>query len=120
MTEKQAKPRRGEIWYVRFDPTVGSEIQKTRPAVIVNEDAIGRTNMRIVVPVTGWKSEYEFFPWVIRLPASKKRGLSKASAADASQVKAVSVKRFTAKAGLVRAAELSEIVAAIALCVGYE
>lgn len=40
---------RGEVWWVEFDPAVGSEIQKTRPAVIVSNDAANRNLGRVVV-----------------------------------------------------------------------
>jgi mRNA interferase MazF len=44
--------RRGEIWLINLDPTIGAEIRKTRPAVIVNDDAVGILPLKIVVPVT--------------------------------------------------------------------
>ena len=48
-----ARPRRGDVWLVALDPTVGSEIRKTRPAVIVQNDHSNRTaSTTIVAPVT--------------------------------------------------------------------
>jgi len=45
--------KRGEVWWVEFDPSVGSEIKKIRPAVIVSNDAANRNLARVVVvPVT--------------------------------------------------------------------
>jgi hypothetical protein len=40
------------------DPSVGAEIQKVRPALVINLDAIGRLPLRAVVPITDWKSQY--------------------------------------------------------------
>jgi mRNA interferase MazF len=45
--------KRGEVWWVEFDPAVGSEVRKKRPAVIVSNDAANRNLARVVViPMT--------------------------------------------------------------------
>ena len=45
--------QRGEVWWVEFDPSIGSEIRKTRPGIIVSNNAANRNLSRvIVVPVT--------------------------------------------------------------------
>lgn len=47
--------QRGEIWLLNLSPTLGAEMQKTRPAVIVNDDDVGILALRVIVPVSDWK-----------------------------------------------------------------
>ena len=42
-------PARGEIWWVRLDPTLGSEIRKTRPALVLTADVLNRMRQTVVV-----------------------------------------------------------------------
>lgn len=111
-------PNRGEVWWVRFDPSVGSELQKTRPAVVMNVPSVGRLPLRIVVPITGWDPRWVSVPWLVFLKASKRNGLDKDSAADCFQVKSVSLTRFASQMGVLTADEVEQISAAVALCVG--
>ena len=91
--------RRGEIWLINLDPTVGAEIRKTRPAVIVNDDAVGILPLKVIVPVTEWKDRYAVAPWMVRLEPDRTNGLTKPSAADAFQVRSLAQQRLTQRLG---------------------
>lgn len=111
--------RRGEVWVIEFDPTKGDEIQKSRPGVIINSNAVGDYELKIVVPVTSWKPLYRNKPWMVELPRNSRNGLNADSAADSFQVKSLSEKRMQKKIGEVRPNKLEEIVTAVALCIDY-
>jgi mRNA interferase MazF len=99
--------RTGEIWIVNFSPSVGDEIGKARPAVIVNDDEMGGLALRIVVPITA--SIRHVQPWHIKISPSRSNGLKKESIVDAFQLKSISENRFTKKIGIVSSKELDEI-----------
>jgi mRNA interferase MazF len=54
--------KQGEIWIINLDPTIGAEIRKVRPAIIVNDDALGKLPLKIIVPLTDWKERYDIAP----------------------------------------------------------
>ncbi len=98
--------KRGEIWLINLDPTVGAEIAKKRPALIVSADGVGKLPLRIIAPITDWKSHYQLVPWMIQLPSDGTSGLDKVSSADCFQVRSISEKRMISKIGRVTSEQL--------------
>lgn len=113
-------PKRGEIWLVNLDPTVGSEIQKTRPAVIVSSDALGRLPLRLIAPITGWKDHFKGSIWHVRVDPDGRTGLSKTSSIDALQLRGIDTSRFMKRLGSLPPTVMEELVAAIAAVVEYQ
>jgi len=111
---------RGEVWLINLDPTVGTEIRKTRPAVIVNDDAVGVLPLKVIVPITNWKEHYAVAPWMVRLDPDKENGLYKVSSADAFQVRSVSQERFTRRLGELNNKAMNEISGALAVVLSIE
>ena len=97
--------KQGEIWLINLDPTIGAEIKKTRPAVIVSDDALSKLPLKVIVPITDWKDRYEIAPWMVKIEPNLKNGLSKDSSADCFQVRSVSQERFIKRIG-----EISRII----------
>ena len=112
------KPCRGEIWLVQFYPAKGSEIAKTRPALVISVDYLGKLPLKVVVPITDWKERYEQYPWFVCIRPAKANGLDKISGADAYQVKSVAVERFKDRLGSVSEAEVMDVINAVRLCIG--
>lgn len=100
---------RSEIWLVNLDPTVGSEIKKVRPAVIVSADGLGVLPLRIIAPVTDWKPNYSGAEWMVQLLPDQNNGLSKISAVDCFQVRSVSTARLIKKVGFVGSEAMYQI-----------
>lgn len=113
-----SNPLKGEIWMVNFNPTKGSEISKCRPAVVISADGVGKLPLKIVVPITDWKTHYKDAPWFTHLSPAPQNGLIKASGADGFQVKSVSLDRFVSKLGDVDDDDLYIILNTVALCIG--
>ena len=81
--------KRGEVWWVEFDPAVGSEIRKTRPAVIVSNDSANRNLGRVVVvPMTSSTSRQYPGEAVITVAGQSSKAMTdQIMAADKSRLK---------------------------------
>lgn len=111
---------RGEVWLINLDPTVGAEIRKVRPAVIVNDDAVGILPLRVIVPITEWKDKYSVAPWMVRLVPDAENGLDNLSGADTFQVRSLSQARFVQQLGKLSEAAMQEITKALAVVLAIE
>ncbi|HCY74852.1 MAG TPA: PemK family transcriptional regulator [Ignavibacteriales bacterium] len=105
--------KQSEIWLIDLNPSKGAEIQKIRPAVIVNDDALGKLPLKIVVPITDWKDRYEIAPWMVKIEPAAENGLSKISSADCFQIRSVSQERLIKKLGYLNSETYNEIKQAI-------
>lgn len=110
---KAPAPKRGEVWLVNFDPTLGSEIKKTRPAIVVSSDAVGKLPLKLVAPVTDWKPYFMSNIWHVKLEPTGNNGLTKPSAVDALQLRSVDLRRFIRRLGILP----TETMAAISIAV---
>jgi mRNA interferase MazF len=110
--------RRGEIVSVALDPARGSEAAKTRPAVVVSNDAANDTATRLgrgvitVVPVTA--NIARIYPFQVLLPA-RQTGLPRDSKAQAEQVRSVAVERVGEPLGQLPPALVTELDRALRL-----
>jgi mRNA interferase MazF len=112
--------RRGQIWLYNANPTLGDEISKIRPAILINNDAIGTLRLKIVIPVTGWNDAFSEVPWMIRLDPNAENQLTKTSAADTFQIRSVSQQRLIRQLGVLDLLTLQSISQALTLVLNID
>lgn len=96
-------PKRGEVWWINFDPAIGTEAKKTRPAIVVSNDISNEFLERIqVVPLTG--NTAKLYPSEALVVIKGKK-----SKAAADQIATVSKMRVQKKIAHLTASELADV-----------
>jgi len=119
-SKQPPSPKRGEVWLVNLDPTLGAEMKKVRPSVVVSSNAVGILPVKLIAPITKWKDWFRGLTWLVPLTPDGKNGLTEDSAVDTLQIRGVAIERFVEKKGQVSASEMEEIAAAIAIVIEYQ
>jgi mRNA interferase MazF len=111
-------PKRGEIYLTALDPTVGHEINKTRPALVIQNDTSNRFSaVTMVAPITS-TVRLPLSPVHVLLPAGPSTGLTVASVAVFNQIRAVDHARLIKKLGEVDGVILLQVDEAIKAAFG--
>jgi len=108
----------GEIWRVDLEPTIGAEMNKTRPVLIINDDGLGKLPLKVIIPITGWKEHYSAAPWMIKIEPNQINGLSKTSSIDCFQIRSVSEIRLVEKIGEINDNDLNKVREGILKVIG--
>lgn len=102
-------PRRGEVWWVSFNSSVGGEIQKTRPAVVIsNDSANSALNRVIVIPITSQVSKVYPGEALVTINGEQRKAM-------ADQITTASKQRLKNKLGILSRADLTAVEAAVLL-----
>ncbi len=118
MNKRSSGPKRGEIWIVNFDPTIGSEIKKTRPAVVIQNN-IGNTYSPVTI-VAALSAQYEapLYPTEV-LVESSEGGLRESSVVLLNQIRTIDKKRLIKKLGSLKSDTVQRIDRALQISLGF-
>jgi len=97
------KVLRGDVFWVNLDPTIGSEVKKTRPAVIISNDAQNKVGQRfIVAPVTSTTYKVYLFEVIVQIGTQKSKAML-------DQIRTIDSQRLGPKIATLTIEEIREI-----------
>jgi len=112
-----ARPKRGEVWLVSFDPTIGAEIKKTRPALILQNDIANRASPITIVAAITSQFEEPIYPTevLIKTPEAE---LTVDSVAVLNQIRSIDQRRLVRRLGMARPATMMNVERALMISLG--
>ena len=115
--QKIARPFRGEVYVVAFDPTLGAEIRKTRPALILQNDIANRSSPITIVAAITSKFDEELYPTEVLVRAPE-GGLDADSVVLLNQIRSVDRRRLMRRVGRLRPETMRLVDRALVLSLG--
>ncbi len=116
--EKEITPQRGEVWVVNFDPTLGAEIRKTRPALILQNNIANRYSpVTIVAAITSAMGDERIYPTEVLLRAPE-GGVPHDSLVLLNQIRTIDKKRLVKKLGRITQITLERVKRALEISLG--
>ena len=110
-------PERGDIYLVCLDPTIGSEINKTRPALIISNNINNQVSETVtVIPITSSGKEKVYPFEAVLLPQDS--GLHRSSKVKCNQIRTIDKKRLVKQIGKVSKKKIREIESALLIHLG--
>jgi mRNA interferase MazF len=111
------RPRRGDVYLVNFDPTIGAEVKKTRPAVVIQNDIGNRWSPITIVAAMTSRFEDPLYPTEVLVKASE-GGLAADSVVLLNQLRSVDKARLGRRLGALKAQTVREVDRALLLSLG--
>ena len=111
------QPRRGEVYLVNFDPVIGAEIRKTRPALILQNDIANRHSPVTIVAAITSQFEEPLYPTEVVLRAGE-GGATKDSVVLLNQIRTVDKRRIVRRLGAINTETMRRIERAIQISLG--
>jgi mRNA interferase MazF len=111
-------PKRGEIYLTALDPTIGHEIRKTRPALVIQNDILNEHLATTTVAAITSKVRFPISPVHVLLEANQSTGLAAPSVAVFSQLRTVDRRRFVKRLGAMDAETMRQVDEAIMTSLG--
>src|SRR5688572_18708297 len=110
-------PKRGEVFLVNFDPTIGSEIKKTRPALIIQNDISNKYSPVTIVAAITSKYDENLYPTEILIKPPE-GGLTFVSVILLNQLRTIDLQRLIRKLGIIKQQTQKEVDQALMISLG--
>ena len=114
---RQVAPRRGQVYLVSFYPTIGAEIKKTRPALVIQNDIANRFSPITIVAAITSKTDEKLYP--TEVPLSKgEAGMTADSVVLLNQIRSIDRRRLVKRLGTVTPKTAQQVDRALQISMG--